>query len=63
MNMIITIGVKQQGKSTPKVPQLVIEIQNHPPTAKPDIEGPLTNKTVRLRSLGGFNTGFSLRGG
>nr|BAC66769.1 hypothetical protein [Oryza sativa Japonica Group]BAD33527.1 hypothetical protein [Oryza sativa Japonica Group] len=32
------------GKSTPKVPQLVIEIQNHPQTTKPDIPRPLTNQ-------------------
>lgn len=30
------------GKSTPKVPQRVIELQNRPP--KPDIQRPLTNQ-------------------
>ena len=33
------------GKSTPKVPQLVIELRNRPPTVKPDTMHPLTYKT------------------
>nr|CAB53478.1 CAA30375.1 protein [Oryza sativa] len=32
------------GKSMPKVPQLVIELQNRSPTAKPDIRHLLTNQ-------------------
>jgi hypothetical protein len=51
------------GKSTPKVPQLVIEIQNRPPIAKPDTRHLSTNKTVRFRSLGGFDPGFVRCGG
>ena len=47
----------QNGKSTPKVTQLVIGLQNRPPTAK-DTGGPSTIKTVRLRSSGGFDPGF-----
>jgi hypothetical protein len=46
------------GKSTPKVPQLVIELQNYPSTAKPDIEHPSTYKTVHFRSFGGFDSDF-----
>ncbi len=46
------------GKSTPKVPQLVIELQNCPLTAKSDIRRLLTYKTVYFRSLGGFYPGF-----
>jgi hypothetical protein len=53
----------QEGKSTPKIPQLVIELQNRPPTAKPDTGHPSTNKTIHFRSFGGFDPGFIQRGG
>jgi hypothetical protein len=46
------------GKSTPKVPQLVIELQNRPPTTKSDMKHPSSYKTVHFRSLGGFDPGF-----
>ena len=36
------------GKSTPKVPQLVIELQNRPLTAKPDTACPSTNEIVQF---------------
>ncbi|BAS71605.1 Os01g0282251, partial [Oryza sativa Japonica Group] len=43
-----------EGKSTPKVPQLVIELQNRPQTAKPDIRRPLTNQNRSQRVLRWF---------
>jgi hypothetical protein len=36
------------GKSTPKVPQLVIELQNHPPTTKSDMKHPYLTKPFTL---------------
>jgi hypothetical protein len=50
------------GKSTPKVPQLVSEIQNRPLTVKPDIRRPSIYKTGHNRSLGGFDPGLVPRG-
>jgi hypothetical protein len=47
-----------KGKSAPKVPQFIIEIQNRPPITKPDTGRPSTSKIVRFRSLGGFDPDF-----
>jgi hypothetical protein len=47
-----------RGKSTPNVPQLVIELQNRPLTAKPIQRILQLIKPLQTRSLGGFDPGF-----
>jgi hypothetical protein len=56
-------GSKSVVKSTPKVPQLVIELQKSSPTTKLDIWHLSTYKTVHFRSFGVFDPGFIRRGG